>query len=106
MAWLTALGDGLESVWQALLDGRTGLRPVAFEGRLRNMLAAPAMDTEIPPSERLVKMTCATIRKALAQANREPGDPLVLRTMRLRVRHFLAGRQMWRGSWEQLRRRS
>jgi len=77
MAWLTALGDGLESVWQALLDGKSGMRPVAFEGRLRNMLAAPAMDQEIPPQERLVKMACATIRKALASANREPGDPEV-----------------------------
>jgi 3-oxoacyl-[acyl-carrier-protein] synthase II len=77
MAWLTPLGDGLESVWQALLDGRSGMRPVAYAGRLRNMLAAPAMDTEMPASERLVKMTCATIRKALASANREPGDPEV-----------------------------
>jgi 3-oxoacyl-[acyl-carrier-protein] synthase II len=77
MAWLTALGDGLEPVWQALLGGKTGMRPVAFAGRLRNTLAAPAMDQEIPPSERLVKMACATIRKALAQANREPDDPEV-----------------------------
>ena len=77
MAWLTALGDELESVWQALLAGKTGMRAVAFNGRLRNLMAAPAMDTEIPPSERLVKMACATIRKALAQAGREPGDPQV-----------------------------
>jgi len=77
MAWLTALGDGLEPVWQALLDGKTGMRPVAFSGRLRNTLAAPAIDQEIPPSERLVKMACATIRKALASANREPDDPEV-----------------------------
>jgi 3-oxoacyl-[acyl-carrier-protein] synthase II len=77
MAWLTALGDGLESVWQALLEGKTGMRPVAYEGRLRNQLAAPAMDQEIPPSERLVKMACATIRNALATARREPGDPEV-----------------------------
>lgn len=77
MAWRTALGDGLESVWQALLEGKTGLRPVAFNGRLRNLLAAPAMDPEIPPTERLVKMACDTIREALAAAHREPGDPQV-----------------------------
>jgi len=77
MAWLTALGDDLEPVWQALLNGKTGMKPVAYDGRLRNMLAAPAMDADIPPSERLVKITCATIRKALALANREPGDPEV-----------------------------
>ncbi len=74
MAWLTALGDDLEKVWQALLEGKSGIRPVAYPGRLRNLLAAPAMGTEVPSSERLVKMACATIRKALAAAHREPND--------------------------------
>lgn len=74
MAWLTALGDDLEPVWQALLAGKSGMRPVAYNGRLRNLLAAPAMDERIPASERLARMACATIRKALASANREPGD--------------------------------
>jgi 3-oxoacyl-[acyl-carrier-protein] synthase II len=77
MAWHTALGDGLESVWQALLKGKTGMRPVAYRGRLRNALAAPAMDEKIPALERLVKMACATLRKALAQAKREASDPEV-----------------------------
>jgi 3-oxoacyl-[acyl-carrier-protein] synthase II len=77
MAWLTALGDDLESVWQALLEGRSGIRPVAYSGRLRNMLCAPAMDGEIPPTERLVKIACATIRRALASAHREADDPEV-----------------------------
>jgi 3-oxoacyl-[acyl-carrier-protein] synthase II len=77
MAWLTALGDDLESVWQALLEGRSGIRPVAYAGRLRNMLCAPAMDGEICPSERLVKIACSTLRRALASAGREPGDPEV-----------------------------
>ncbi len=83
MAWFTALGDDLESVWLALLDGKSGMRPVVYSGRLRNLLAAPAMDQQIPPSERLVKMASATIRKALESAHREPGDPglrLVLST--------------------------
>jgi 3-oxoacyl-[acyl-carrier-protein] synthase II len=83
MAWLTALGDDLESVWLALLDGKSGMRPVEYAGRLRNKLAAPAADAEIPPSERLVKIACDTIRKALAAAHREPTDPdvrLVLST--------------------------
>jgi 3-oxoacyl-[acyl-carrier-protein] synthase II len=77
MAWLTALGDDLESVWQALLEGKTGIRPLPYTGRLRNSLAAPAMGAEIPPSKRLVKMACSTIRKALAQAGREASDPKV-----------------------------
>jgi len=75
MAWLTALGDDLELVWHALLAGRSGLRPVPFSGRLRNELAAAAMDGEVPPSERLVKMACQTIRRALSSAGREADDP-------------------------------
>lgn len=77
MAWLTALGDDLESVWQALLKGSSGMRPVPYTGRLRNLLAAPTSDTENSPSERLVQMASKTIRKALASAHREPGDPEV-----------------------------
>lgn len=77
MAWLTALGDDLESVWQALLEGRSGMRPVPYTGRLRNLLAAPAIGTEISPSARLVQMACKAIRKALANAHRESGDPEV-----------------------------
>jgi 3-oxoacyl-[acyl-carrier-protein] synthase II len=77
MAWLTALGDDLESVWQALLEGKSGMRPVAYSGRLRNLLAAPAMDAQIPPSERMVKMAYTTIRKALEAAHRQPSDPQI-----------------------------
>jgi 3-oxoacyl-[acyl-carrier-protein] synthase II len=79
MAWLTALGDELEPVWQALLDGKSGMRPVACSGRLRTLLVAPVVDidAELPPTERLIKMAVTTIRKALAAAHREPGDPEV-----------------------------
>jgi 3-oxoacyl-[acyl-carrier-protein] synthase II len=77
MAWLNALGDDLESVWQALLAGKTGLKPVAFTGRLRNLLAAPAMYSETPAGERMVRMACETIRRALDAAGREPDDPEV-----------------------------
>src|SRR5450631_2147288 len=83
MAWLTALGDDLELVWQALLDGRSGLRSVPVSGRLRNELVAQAMDGDVPPPERLVKMACQTIRRALLSAGREADDPdvqLVLST--------------------------
>jgi len=75
MAWLTALGGDLESVWQALLAGQSGLRMAPFSGRLRNQLAAEAMDGEVPPSERLVRMACQTIRKALSAAELEACDP-------------------------------
>jgi 3-oxoacyl-[acyl-carrier-protein] synthase II len=75
MAWLTALGDDLQSVWKSLLIGKSGLKPIPFRGRLRNQLAAPAMEEEVPPSDRLVKMASQTIRRALEVAGREPDDP-------------------------------
>ena len=75
MAWLTALGGDLETAWQALLAGQSGLRPVPFVGRVRNLLAGPVGEREDPPSERLVKMACQTIRRALSAAGREPNDP-------------------------------
>jgi len=75
MAWTTALGDDLELVWQALLAGKSGLRPVSFSGRIRNELAAPATDGQEAPAERLVEMACQTIRRALALAGRVPEDP-------------------------------
>jgi 3-oxoacyl-[acyl-carrier-protein] synthase II len=77
MAWVTALGDDLETVWQALLEGKTGMVEVPYSGRLRNLLAAPASSLEVSASERLLAMTCDTIRRALALAGREPGDPSV-----------------------------
>jgi 3-oxoacyl-[acyl-carrier-protein] synthase II len=79
MAWLTALGDDLESVWQALLAGESGLKPVPYSGRLRNDLAAEAaMDGSKAPAERLVEIACRTILRALSSAGREPDDPDVM----------------------------
>jgi 3-oxoacyl-[acyl-carrier-protein] synthase II len=83
MAWVTALGDDLDLVWRELLEGRSGLRPVAFVGRLRNTMAAPAMSQDIPPHARLVAMAVQSVRRALAAAGREADDPgiqLVLAT--------------------------
>jgi 3-oxoacyl-[acyl-carrier-protein] synthase II len=75
MAWTTALGDDLELVWQALLAGKSGLRPVPFSGRVRNELAAPIADGVEAPAERLVKMACQAVRRALQSAGRAPDDP-------------------------------
>ncbi|MGO9445134.1 MAG: beta-ketoacyl synthase N-terminal-like domain-containing protein [Thiobacillaceae bacterium] len=77
MSWVTALGDDLESVWQALIAGRSGFKPVQHPGRLRNSLAAAAMDQGTPPHERLVQMTCRAIQRALSMAGRQPNDPEV-----------------------------
>jgi 3-oxoacyl-[acyl-carrier-protein] synthase II len=75
MAWLTALGDDLQSVWKSLLAGQSGLKIVPFQGRLRNQMAAPAMEATLPPPDRLVQMATQTIRRALQSAGREPNDP-------------------------------
>jgi 3-oxoacyl-[acyl-carrier-protein] synthase II len=83
LAWRTALGDSLDAVWSALLQGRTGLRELPFAGRLRNSLAAPVADDGRPAPTRLVEMAAATVRQALEMAGREPHDPdlqLVLAT--------------------------
>ncbi|MGD0907303.1 MAG: beta-ketoacyl synthase N-terminal-like domain-containing protein, partial [Candidatus Acidiferrales bacterium] len=56
---------------------QTGLKRVPFSGRLRNDLAAEAMGGDVPPAERLVKIACQTIRRALSSAGREADDPEV-----------------------------
>lgn len=75
MAWVTALGDDLETVWQALLAGRSGLRPIPSSYRLRNQLVAPATDGVESPPERMVTMAAQAVRGALQAAGREPEDP-------------------------------
>ena len=83
MAWSTALGDDLEQVWQALLQGKSGLRAVPFVGRLRNSLAAPATDVNRVPRERLAELGCASIKSAWlppAAIRRDPEVQLVLAT--------------------------
>jgi 3-oxoacyl-[acyl-carrier-protein] synthase II len=77
MAWTTALGDDLGRVWKRLLAAETGLAPVPVPGRLRNTLAAAvaAPPLDLPPGQRLVEMTVDTVRRALAAAGRQPGDP-------------------------------
>lgn len=78
MSWSTALGDDLESVWQALLAGETGFKPIPFEGRLRNNLAAPSKSSQLSqlaPSARMVQMACSVISRSLATAGRRAADP-------------------------------
>ena len=77
MAWTTALGDDLAAVWDRLHAGATGFVPLAYEGRLRNELAAavPCVPPGASPHARLVELTARTLRKALAAAGRDPADP-------------------------------
>jgi len=74
MAWLTALGDDLGEVWEALVAGRSGLRPVPLDGRIRNYLAAPVAEIDAPPAERLTQMACGTMPRALQSAGRKGSD--------------------------------
>jgi 3-oxoacyl-[acyl-carrier-protein] synthase II len=80
IAWSTALGDSLESVWNRLLAGETGFQTHPAPGRLRNYLAAavPGLSLDRPPAERLVRLTCSTLRQTLQAAGRDPADPEVL----------------------------
>jgi 3-oxoacyl-[acyl-carrier-protein] synthase II len=76
MAWITPLGDDLDSVWQALLEGRSGFVPLEYSGRLRNELAAPcAAGAELSPSERLARFSRQSILRALAAARVASEDP-------------------------------
>jgi len=79
MAWTTPLGDSLEGVWESLLAGRSGIRPVAHRGRLRNDLAAPVAepDLSVPPGSRLHHMACSAIARALQAAGKTASDPAV-----------------------------
>jgi 3-oxoacyl-[acyl-carrier-protein] synthase II len=79
MAWTTPLGDSLEGVWESLLAGRSGIRPVAHQGRLRNDLAAPVAepDLSVAPGSRLHHMACSAIARALQAAGKTASDPAV-----------------------------
>jgi 3-oxoacyl-[acyl-carrier-protein] synthase II len=77
MAWTTPLGDSLEGVWESLLAGRTGIRPVPHQGRLRNDLAAIVSDPDIqlPPQQRLHHIACSAAARALKSAGKRANDP-------------------------------
>ncbi|MGV9559502.1 beta-ketoacyl-[acyl-carrier-protein] synthase family protein [Streptomyces sp. NPDC003522] len=70
MGWTTALGDGLDQVWQQLTSGRTGVREFPGDGGAPVVAAAlPADGTaDRPPSERQVSLAVATASAALRDA--------------------------------------
>jgi 3-oxoacyl-[acyl-carrier-protein] synthase II len=79
MAWMTALGDDLEAVWRSLRAGETGMRVVPSAGRLRNLNAAvvPSVPLDLPPGERLFRMSLETANRAIARVHCDRADPQV-----------------------------
>ena len=71
MAWTTALGDDLESVWENLCNEESGIKEVNSVHKLRNMCAAKISFREFSnlPEERLCQITEHTINNALINAN-------------------------------------
>lgn len=70
MAWSTALGTSLGDVWQALLEGRTGLADVPHTVRLKNSLGAACADPphDLSASERMTRFGRDALVRALADA--------------------------------------
>ena len=76
LAWSTALGAGRDEVWQALLGGATGIRPVPGPPGLRNDKAAavPGL-TGADPAARQHRLTRDTLAAALADSGITAAHP-------------------------------
>lgn len=76
MAWRTALGAELDDVWQALLSGASGARPVPSAHPLRNDLAAALPDLPADDHrERQRVLGSRTLLAALDSAGLDSTDP-------------------------------
>ncbi|MBJ7221973.1 MULTISPECIES: beta-ketoacyl-[acyl-carrier-protein] synthase family protein [unclassified Brenneria] len=80
MAWSTALGDEVTTVWESLLAGHSGITDVDAPFPLRSHLAAPlaALPLEWPAPQRQHALTKSTVLKALKDAGIAPDDPDIL----------------------------
>ncbi|RPI19501.1 MAG: beta-ketoacyl-[acyl-carrier-protein] synthase family protein [Ignavibacteriae bacterium] len=67
MAWVTALGNSLEGVWNSLLCGETGIKTYSFSFKLKNNLAAlvPDIPFALDSWARLQKLTLDCIKCAV-----------------------------------------
>ncbi|MBK3628100.1 beta-ketoacyl synthase N-terminal-like domain-containing protein [Streptomyces asoensis] len=73
MGWTTALGDGLDEVWQRLTDGRVGIRESTGDGRPPAALLTDDGPAG-PPSERQIALAVTTATAALRDAGCPAGD--------------------------------
>lgn len=79
MAWLTALGEDIEGVWESLLAGESGLAEVASPYRLRSTRAAiaPGVAWKLAPTERQRIMASGAMARALEDARLSADDPAI-----------------------------
>jgi 3-oxoacyl-[acyl-carrier-protein] synthase II len=77
LAWMTALGEDLDGVWNSMLSAETGFRDIPCEYDVRSRLAATvaSIDLEKNPGERLRYMAYNTARRAMLDARIEAGEP-------------------------------
>ncbi|TDD61594.1 beta-ketoacyl-[acyl-carrier-protein] synthase family protein [Kribbella antibiotica] len=77
MAWDTALGADLDTVWAALLAGASGIRPVPSSHKLRNSSAAVVDDLPLDGDHRARQQALGlrTLRAAIADAGLKLDDP-------------------------------
>jgi 3-oxoacyl-[acyl-carrier-protein] synthase II len=69
LGWTTALGSQLQTVWERLVEGQTGIRDLPVEYPLKNTLAGFLPDSDIAePKARLLDLTQRTAKAALDDA--------------------------------------
>jgi 3-oxoacyl-[acyl-carrier-protein] synthase II len=80
MAWSTALGQVVDTVWDSLLANVSGLADVASPFPLRSMRAATVLDIsmDLPVWTRQHELTRTTLSRALEDAGIDPGDPKIV----------------------------
>jgi 3-oxoacyl-[acyl-carrier-protein] synthase II len=79
-AWSTALGSDVDTAWESLLAGASGITEVPSPLPLRGLLTAtvPDLESDLPAWDRQQRITRATLSKALRDAGIDPGNPRVL----------------------------
>ena len=80
MAWSTALGPDVNTVWKSLLANLSGITEVDFPFPLRGTLAATvsAVPLDLPAWNRQQEITRTTLSRALVDAGIDAGDPRLL----------------------------
>ncbi|MCL2893050.1 beta-ketoacyl-[acyl-carrier-protein] synthase family protein [Brenneria tiliae] len=80
IAWSTALGSEISTVWESLLSDASGITELDAALPLRNNRAAslPDIPSEWPADKRQHELTRATLLRALEDAGIAPDDPFLL----------------------------